>query len=290
MNAFANPATRRVIVTGGAGFAGPGIIEHLLECGYAVTSVDLRAWPDASCRHMQADLRALGQVIELLSGYDTVVHLAAVRRGGAMAPGATFETNLMTTFNVFRAAAMTGVRRVVWASTTGLMGSPFGSEKSVPRRLPFTERDQPNAISTYHLSKVMAERLAHQPQIWGETSFVALRFGTMCYVPMYAEMAQTWANPRARADHLWNYVDMRDAAQACAKAIEADVSGAREYFVTAADTFANYPSRELLKTHFPQTNVAPEIAEYGSMFSIASAARELGYQPQHSWRDVLGTM
>src|SRR5262245_57867477 len=119
---------RRVIVTGGAGFAGPGIIAGLLEHGCAVTSVDLQLWPDAPCRHMQADLRNLGQVTELFTGYDSVVHLAAVRHGRAMPPAISFETNLFTTFNVFRAASIAGMRRVVWASTTGLMGSPFGDE------------------------------------------------------------------------------------------------------------------------------------------------------------------
>src|SRR5262245_4527297 len=98
MAADSRPKRRR-IVTGGAGFAGPGIIAHLLEQGHDVTSVDLRAWPDAPCRHMQADLRELGQAIELFSGHDAIVHLAAVRRGGAMAPGATFEINFVTTFN-----------------------------------------------------------------------------------------------------------------------------------------------------------------------------------------------
>lgn len=194
------------------------------------------------------------------------------------------------------------MRRVVWASTTGLMGSPFGdnvpwassasrsSAKSVPKRLPFVESDEPFPSTMYQLSKVMAERLAHQPQIWGRTSIVALRFGTMCYVPMYFDMQKTWADPEARADHLWNYVDMRDAAQICVQAIEADASGAQEYFVTAADTFASRPSRELIARYFPTTEIAPGIAEFGSMFSIAKARRDLGYQPRHSWRDVLDTL
>jgi nucleoside-diphosphate-sugar epimerase len=297
-----NRVSGRVIVTGGAGFAGPGIITHLMEQGYSVTSVDLQLWPDAPCRHMQADLRDLGQTLELFGGYDAVVHLAAVRHGRAMPPAISFETNFLTTFNVFRAASLAGVRRVVWASTTGLMGSPFGDNvpwasstsrstaRSVPKRVPFVESDAPFPSTMYQLSKVLAERLADQPQIWGATSIVTLRFGTMCYVPMYADMARTWADPKTRADHLWNYVDMRDAAQICARAIAAEVTGAREYFVTAEDTFASRPSRELLQTYFPETEIAPDIAEYGSMFSIVRAKQELGYRPQHSWRDVLKTL
>lgn len=296
-----NPNGRRVMVTGGPGFAGPGIIARLMADGYSVTSVDLNLWPDAPCRHMQGDLRDLGQCVELFAGYDTVVHLAAVRQGGVQPQSRTFETNFMTTFNVFRAASMVGVRRVVWASTCGLMGSPFGDirdvwwasgavsgeRKAIPRRLPFVESDEPNPMTTYHLSKVMGERLARQPQIWGKTSFVALRYGNMSYVPMYQDFAKAWQNPQARSYHLWNYVDMRDAAQVCSRAIAADVEGAREYFITAEDTFMDRPSRELIKTYFPETEISPDLAEYGTLFSIEKAKRELGYKPEYTWRKVM---
>ena len=80
---------------------------------------------------MQADLLELGQVIELVGGYDTVVHLAGVRMGGVQPQTRTFETNFNTTYNVFRAASLMGVRRVVWSSTCGLMGSPFGDIRDV---------------------------------------------------------------------------------------------------------------------------------------------------------------
>jgi nucleoside-diphosphate-sugar epimerase len=296
-----NPTQRRVMVTGGPGFAGPGIIARLIETGYSVTSVDLQLWPEAPCHHMQADLRDLGQAIELFGGYDTVVHLAAVRMGGVQPQTRTFETNFNTTYNVFRAASLMGVRRVVWASTCGLMGSPFGDIKdvwwaagavsgegrAVPKRLPFVETDPPHPMTSYHLSKVTLEQLARNPQIWGKTSFVALRYGNMSYEPMYAAFEKAWTEPKLRSYHLWNYVDMRDAAEVCALAIEAKVEGAQEYFITAADTFMPQPSRELIKSFFPETVISNDLAEHGTLFSIEKARRELGYQPRYSWREVM---
>jgi nucleoside-diphosphate-sugar epimerase len=289
------------MVTGGPGFAGRGIIAHLLEQGYGVTSVDLELWPDAPCHHMQVDLRELGQVIEAVQGYDTILHLAAVRMGGVQPQTRTFENNFNTTFNVFRAASLMGVRRVVWASTCGLMGSPFGDisnvwwaagavsgeGRAVPKRLPFVETDPPNPMTTYHLSKVMLEQLARNPQIWGKTSLIALRYGNMSYESMYAAFEKAWAEPKLRSYHLWNYVDMRDAAEVARLAIEAKVEGAEEYFITAEDTFMNRPSRQLIEEFFPETEIAPSLAEYGTLFSIEKAKRELGYQPQYSWREVM---
>jgi nucleoside-diphosphate-sugar epimerase len=104
---------------------------------------------------------------------------------------------------------------------------------------------------------------------------------------MYEEFRHSWKHPEARYFHLWNYVDIRDAATVCRQAIEAKVEGAQEYFITAADTFMNVPSRDLVKQYFPETLVNNELAEYGTLLSIDKARHELGYDPKYSWRTVM---
>lgn len=293
---------RRVLVTGSAGFAAPGIMKELIDAGYWVTTTDKVLDPNSPTRHIVADLCNFGETLELMEGFDTVVHLAATRMAGVRPAAATFENNVVSTFNVFRAASMMGVRRVIWASSCGIMGSPMGEiaetawasgvlqedARAWPKKLPYTEDENPMPMTTYHTSKVMCEWLAKQSQLWGnEISFVSLRYGNMCYPAMYEEFRYSWEHPDARYYHLWNYVDMRDASQACRLAVEADIKGAQEYFITAADTFMNVPSRDLVKRYFPDAQLNNELEEYGTLLSIDKARRELGYNPQYSWRNVM---
>lgn len=293
---------RRILVTGAAGFAAPGIMKPLIEAGYWVTTTDRELCPDSPGRHIQADLCNFGEVVELVEGFDTIVHLAATRMAGVNTAATTFHNNMTSTFNIFRAASMMGVRRVIWASSCGIMGSPMGDlndtgwasgvlqddARAWPAKLPYTEDDEPLPMTTYHTSKVMCEWLARQTRLWGtRTSFISLRYGNMCYPEMYEDFRYSWEHPEARYFHLWNYVDMRDAAQACQKAVEADVEGAREYFITAADTFMNVPSRELVARYFPEAVVGNDLEEYGTLLSIDRARAELGYAPQYSWRNVM---
>lgn len=302
MSYFKTGTGRRVLVTGSAGFAAPGIIKELLEAGYWVTTSDRELDPNSPSRHIVADLCNFGEVTELVEGFDTIVHLAATRMAGVRPASATFENNMISTYNIFRAASMMGVRRVIWASSCGIMGSPMGDisetgwasgvlreeARALPTNLPYVEEDDPRPMTTYHTSKVMCEWLAKQTQLWGtDTTFVSLRYGNMCYPEMYEEFRYSWAHPEARFYHLWNYVDMRDAAQACRLAIEADIKGAQEYFITAEDTFMNVPSRDLVKQYFPGATVNNELEEYGTLLSIDKARRELGYAPKYSWRNVM---
>jgi len=66
----------------------------------------------------------------------------------ALAPGlapdaATFQNNLMTTYNVFSAATLLGIQRVVWASSETLFGLPLTREapKYAPTQYSAPARD-----------------------------------------------------------------------------------------------------------------------------------------------------
>ena len=107
---------RRICVTGASGKAGRAVVRDLLEHDYDVTATDIASTRKENLDGaVRADLTEYGQVLEVLSGVDAVIHLANIPAPGIHTPAVTFNTNMSMNFNVFHAAARCGLKRVVWA-------------------------------------------------------------------------------------------------------------------------------------------------------------------------------
>jgi nucleoside-diphosphate-sugar epimerase len=273
----------KLVVTGASGKAGRGVVTGLLEAGHDVLGVDVVPPRDAVTASLLADLTELGQTIECLAGADAVVHLAAIPAGGIHTPEATFRTNMLSTYNVFEASRLLGLSRVVWASSETILGLPFDREQ--PAYAPIDEDHPAYPESSYALSKLLSEELARQLNRWTGTPFVALRFSNIMEPGDYARFSSFWDDAHLRRWNLWGYVDVRDVAQSCLRALETDLRGAEHFIVAAADTVMNRPSRELMAEVYPSVTYRPTAGEYDSLLSSEKARRLLGYVPAHSWRD-----
>ena len=97
-----------------------------------------------------------------------------------------------------------------------------------------------------------------------------------------------WDKPETRMWNLWSWVDSRDVAQACRRALEAPLSGAEIFTIAAADTLMKLTNRELMKAYFPAVPLRGEIGAHTTLLSIDKARRMLGYDPQHTWRGRIG--
>jgi len=116
----------RIVVTGGSGKAGRAVVHDLVENGYDVVNVDVVPASPAEAPFLRADLTRYGEAVEALRGADAVVHLAAIPAPRIRTVEQTFEINILSTYNVFSAAALVGLERVVWASSETVLGLPFG--------------------------------------------------------------------------------------------------------------------------------------------------------------------
>lgn len=279
-------STRRIVVTGGSGKAGRAVVADLTAAGHDVVSVDLTASLDPDAPTLAVDLTDLGETLETLAGADAVVHLAAVPAPNIRPDGATFENNMMSTYNVFAAAVRLGLERVVWASSETLIGLPFERER--PRYAPIDEDHPLLPESHYALSKLAGEAIAEQFARWSGIPFVALRISNIMEEHDYARFPGFWDDATVRAWNLWGYVDARDVAQAVRRSLTADVSGARAYLVAAADTCMTRPSADLLAEVYPDVPARGPIEGHATLLSIERARAELGYEPVHSWRDYVG--
>jgi len=277
---------QRIVVTGAAGQAGRAVVADLREHGYDVTSTDIVV--SAASRDegmLKADLCDYGQAVEVLAGADAVVHLANIPAPGLSTPAVTFNTNITMNFNVFQAAAAVKLSRVVWASSETTLGLPFDTP---PRYAPVDEDHYPVPTSTYALSKVASETIAGHIAEWSDIPFVALRFSNIMAPEDYEKYPGHQDDATTRKWNLWGYIDQRDAAQACRKALEVDaasIKGSPAFIIAAADTVMNRPSADLLAEVYPGVKLTRDVGEHGTLLAIDRAREVLGFSPEHSWRD-----
>jgi UDP-glucose 4-epimerase len=155
----------RVLVTGGAGFIGSHLVERLLAGGHVVRVLDnfstgsranlpFAGRYGAALEVIEGDIRNGQAVASALAGVSLVFHQAAMRSvpRSVEDPLGANEHNVTGTLNVLEAARRTGVRRVVYASSS----SVYGDRPDLPKR-----EDQPPApISPYAVSKTAGEQYA----------------------------------------------------------------------------------------------------------------------------------
>lgn len=148
-----------VLVTGGAGFIGSNLVRSLVASGDRVRVLDdlstgfLRNVEDVNggVEMVEADVRDAGAVRAAADGVEVVYHLAAlpsVARSVAD-PLASHRVNVDGTLNVLTAAVATGVRRVVYASSS----SVYGDTPTLPKH----EDMSPSPRSPYAASKLAGE-------------------------------------------------------------------------------------------------------------------------------------
>jgi UDP-glucuronate 4-epimerase len=178
-----------VLLTGGAGFIGSHVAEHLLRDGHAVDVVDnfdpfyapatkegnlATALASARCRLYRGDLQDRAFLATLPAGHDAIIHLAAKAgvRPSINNPVEYQQANVEGTQNLLELARARGIRQFVFGSSSSVYG--------VNPRVPWTEEDavlQP--ISPYASTKVSGELLGHVYAHLFGVRFIALRFFTV---------------------------------------------------------------------------------------------------------------
>ncbi len=279
----------RVLVTGGEGRLGAVVVQDLLTHGYQVVSVDQERRHSGDQQFLKVDLTDHGQVMSAFMGVDdrfdavdAVVHLAAIPAPGILPNSATFRNNMLTTYNVFTAALAAGVKNIVWASSETVLGLPFDE---APPYVPLDEEYRVRPNSTYSMVKAMEEELAfHLCRQDAELKMYGMRFSNVMLPEDYARFPGFDGDPTLRKWNLWSYIDARDGAQACRKALEHDGTGFAVFIIANADSVMQTNSVELAQRFWPEVEIRTSLGGHESLMSSAKATRVFGYEPQFSWR------
>lgn len=280
----------RIAVTGGSGMAGRACIADLIEHGYKVLNIDTAPPRDRKCPFISAQLTDFGQAIDAITGVDfgapnidAIVHLAAVPSPRRMSNAVTFANNITSTYNVFEAARRLGIKNIVWASSTTVLGLPFDKP---PAYFPLDEQHPSRPETAYALTKLLGEQMAEQFCRWDpHLKIFALRFSFVNEPHRYAKFAEHEHHSLQHNRDLWGYVDVRDAAQAIRKSLECEAKGADVFIIAGKDTMVSIPSSELIANTFPSVPVNKELKGTDTLLSIEKSRRILGYEPQYSWHD-----
>lgn len=273
---------KKIVVTGGSGKAGRAVVRDLVEHGYDVLNVDVAPSSERISPFLRIDLTDYGQTVEALTDADAVVHLAAIPAPGLIGNQKTFEINTNSTYNVFSAAVLLKLHRVVWASSETVLGLPFDEPK--PHYAPIDEDHPLYPQSSYSLSKVVGEEMARHFHRWSGIPFVALRFSNIMEPQDYARFASWQSDATLRKWNLWGYVDARDVAQSCRLGLEADIQGTEAFIIASGDTVMERTNRELMDEVFPGVPIKMGTGDHDTLLGVEKATRMLGYQPGRWWR------
>jgi UDP-N-acetylglucosamine 4-epimerase len=163
-------ADKSFLVTGGCGFIGSNIVEYLtrhgagrvrvldnLSTGFEENILQIThvGGSSAPIEFFEGDITDLATCLRACEGMDYVLHQAALGSvpRSIKNPLATHEANVTGFINLLVAARDTGVKRVVYASSS----SVYGDHPALPK----VEEQTGNLLSPYAATKMMNELYAH---------------------------------------------------------------------------------------------------------------------------------
>jgi len=153
--------SKKVLVTGSAGFIGSHLVDRLVEEGAEVVAVDNLKDGDLSnlakstdkIEFHKVDIRDFEALKDVMDGVEVVFHVAANANVpySVEDPKYDFETNALGTFNVLKLSLDLDVKKVIYASSAAVYGEP--------EYTPIDEKHPLNPISPYGASKLAGEKL-----------------------------------------------------------------------------------------------------------------------------------
>ncbi len=308
-------SSKRILVTGGAGFLGINLVRWLLARGYEVSSLDLESfdYPERDrINEVIGDIRDREAVDAVMKDQDLVVHCAAALP--LYKPEDIFSTDIEGTRTVLASAQAAGIRRVVHISSTAVYG--------IPDHHPLYEDDRRIGVGPYGEAKVKAEDVCFEfrdagmivPVVRPKSFIGPERLGVFALLYDWAKDGKGFpmiGNGKNRYQ-LLDVEDLCDSIGLCLEGEESIVNdtfniGAREFTTMGEDWQAvlddagfgkkvkGFPAApvigilrflEALKLS-PLYKWVYETASTDSFVSIEKAEKVLGYDPKFSNKDAL---
>lgn len=168
-------------MTGGAGYIGAHIVNHLLSTGHRVIIIDdlstgILSNIDPRATFVEGkvqDRKTLDNAFKIISNRadSGVIHAAGLKFAGESlkAPIAFYEANTFATIQLIRVMKETGVNNLVFSSSSSVYGNLLGSESAI-------ETSDLLPLSPYGRSKLFAENIIEDSKREFPLRAVSLRY------------------------------------------------------------------------------------------------------------------
>ena len=190
---------KKILITGVSGLIGGLLARHLKQRGgYEITALNRRPVDDFKCS--QADIADLEAIKPAFEGRDVVVHMSAFTVNATNADSGYDGTvaeewaghlayNIIGVYNVYEAARLAGVKRVVFGSSGAAIGGfslvpPYdaiakGLYEDVPENYARITHEQVRPLGIYGAAKVWGEAVGrHFSDTYG-LSILCMRIGSV---------------------------------------------------------------------------------------------------------------
>jgi len=236
-----NDSGKQAAVTGANGFIGSHLCAALLQQAYYVKALvrsdnngssslikDLLAAHPGAAETVVGDICDGGSLSSAFDGVDTVFHLAGVAHVGSAGTRSLQQCNVAGTSNVLQAAISSGVKRLVFFSSSLARACELGS----------------GDITEYGKTKLEAERLLLEAHQRGDIDVVILRPANVYgrnmkgnIRSMIAMLARKRLPPLPRLTNALSLVGVEDLVKAAVLAAASPIAAGKTYTVTDGQTY-----------------------------------------------------
>jgi len=294
------------LVIGGAGFIGSYVVQNLLAKGHHPVIFDFLTDKNAlqkicgpdeidNVDLVYGDVADLASLARAVKEYqiDSMVHLAAWQIPGCNAnPTKAITINGIGFNNTLEVAALFDVRRLVWASSNAVFGSPDSHDADL---LPNDEFHRPNTV--YGALKTLNEYMAGHFYDTRGVDSIGLRFG-LVYGFGRMRGASTFASAMIEKSALgepcdvdngdavvdWFYAE--DAGQLVMAALEADPTPTRAYNVSG-DLRGVKEAADYLTENIPDAQLTIKPGTINANWNLDSTRlkKEIGFEHRYSMEE-----
>ncbi|WP_447039263.1 UDP-glucose 4-epimerase GalE [Streptomyces sp. DSM 118878] len=299
----------KYLVTGGAGYVGSVVAQHLIEAGHEVTVLDnlstgFREGVPAGAAFIEGDIRDAAKWLD--SSYDAVLHFAAFSQVGESVakPEKYWDNNVGGTMALLAAMRDADVRRLVFSSTAATYGEPVST--------PITETDPTAPTSPYGASKLAVDHMITGEATAHGLAAVSLRYFNVAgaygscgerhdpeshLIPLVLQVAQGRREaisvfgddyPTDDGTCVRDYIHVADLAEAHLLAVDAATPG--EHLICNLGNGNGFSVRQVIETvrqvtghPIPEVSAPRRDGDPAVLVASAATAREkLGWHPSRA--------
>jgi len=292
---------KKVLITGGAGFIGTHLTKELVNRGYFVRIIDnlyrsnteqlKDLIKEGKIEFVEGDIRYLPKVLEVCEGMDYIYHQAADCINKSLkSPLESFDTNIIGTTNVFEAARINKIKKVIFASSASVYGSP--------EFLPMTENSPLDPITPYCISKLTKEQIAKFYAKFHDVKYIGFRYFNVYglrqnvdafytnVIILFLKRIKKGLAPiiKGKGEQSMDFINVKDIVEANILALEKDVENEIFNLATNQATSISQLAQILLKA-IGKEDLKPEFSgettfAWERRGSYDKAKRFLGWEPK----------